>query len=754
MPNVEGGYVNPYYQEVEDYVVNELNARGTIYGARIRSSRKGANNFPTELAWAYQKIAYVRVTPIGGGTQLGGAHSRIMSNRKGELTLYDSTRNQPKYPLLQSLEISNEGTIGSLLKGKFSFVVYPDLYKNGFRMEDLEDSYFKPGKEVKIEWGWSVIANNGFANKGTMQGIIYNFDWQVNPDLSITANCSIVSKATIAIGLSGEQTNPVQDEETVKDPLGNPVPDSDLAGIIEADIADLYDTDKGTSLSLGQKVYIDKSMTKSGKKFNPYGLGYYAIAMPRSKQDAEASAEIRNQRLEKEEEKKSKSRNIFERTAIGARDAWEWTEQAAEDTGEWTAQAAKDTWNWVVGDSSPESDNPEPNTPPPPIVEPIYYIPLKDITQLINGLMQSGASKTGVTPIFEIKCDGNKTEHYENSIVSCSPERVFFPDDRMGNYGDWAPFKSKSELTLDADGNPFMGANNRRLVNIGNILISTNLIIEVYRKFVKDNQTNIAYKNITTFINDLITEVNFASGEVYQLSARLIEPEMLVSADGKKAGKTGGTAILSIEDTNLCSDVVDEVRPYWLRSDIIKPLIKNISITSKPPGPMATAAYAEARGKAGPQQTDVRTAKDSDIDTTEFDREAKEAKDAFDKLKFAFTKTGTGDKFSTDMKGAFAKFKRASRGSNSGVAKGAHWLNRALYPVDLSLTIDGINGFKFGDVIKTNLIPATYNDKDSDMVFVVTKITHTVKDGVWETKLDTKSRINMGEAKPGRPAKG
>lgn len=686
MPIVEGGYVNPYYQEVEDYVVKELNARGTMYGARIRSSRKGANNFPTELAWAYQKIAYVRVTPIGGGTKLGGAHSKIMSNRKGELTLYDSTRNQPKYPLLQSLEISNEGTIGSLLKGKFSFVVYPDLYKNGFRMEDLEDSYFKPGKEVKIEWGWSVIANNGSANKGTMQGIIYNFDWQVNPDLSITANCSIVSKATIAIGLSGEQTNPNQDAETTKDPLGNPIPDSDLAGIIEADIADLQKSGKGSSVSLGQKVYIDKSTTKSGKKFAPYGLGYYAIAIPKSQQDSE------------------------------------------------------------------DGDGKEKKAPP--IVEPVYYTPLKDITQLINGLMQSGASKTGVTPIYEIKCDGNKTEHYENSIVSCSPERVFFPDDWMGNYGDWAPFKSKSELTLDADGNPFMGANNRRLVNIGNILISTNLIIEVYRKFVKDNQTNIAYKNITTFINDLITEVNFASGEVYQLSARLIEPEMLVSADGKKAGKTGGTAILSIEDNNLCSDVVDEVRPYWLRSDIIKPLIKNISITSKPPGPMATAAYAEARGKAGPQQTDVRTAKDSDIDTTEFDREAKEAKDAFDKLKFAFTKTGAGDKFSTDMKGAFAKFKRASRGSNSGVAKGAHWLNRALYPVELSLTIDGINGFKFGDVIKTNLIPATYNDKDSDMVFVVTKITHTVKDGVWETKLDTKSRINMGEAKPGRPAKG
>lgn len=686
MPVVEGGYVNPYYQEVDPKVQAELNARGSFYGARVRSSRKDAASFPRNLAWSYQKVAYVRVTPVGGGPVLGGAYSRVMSDRKGDLTLYDSTRNQPKYPLLQSLEISNEGTIGSLLKGKFTFVVYPDLYKTGFRIESLEESYFKPGKEVTIQWGWSAYASNSESNTGKMTGIIYNFDWQVNPDLSITANCAIVSKATIAIGLSGEQTNPNQDAEPDKDPLGNPVPDSDFAGLIEADIAALQAAGKGTSVSLGQKVYIDKSETKSGKKFNPYGLGYYAIAIPKSQQDAAA------------------------------------------------------------GDGKPNTK--------PPIVEPIYYTPLKDITQLINGLMVSGSVNTGVPPLYTIVCDGNTTEHYEDSIVSCAPERVFFPDDWMGNYGSWAPFGSFSELTLgpkNVNGTTtveqLVGSNGNRLVNIGNILIATNVVIEIYRKFVKENQTNIEYKNITTFINELITEVNYASGEAYQLSARLIEPEMLASSvkNPGKRGKATDPAILSIEDSNLSATVVSEVDPYWLVSDISKPLIKNISISSKPPGPMATAAYAEARGKSGPQQTDVRTAKDSEVDTAKFDKEFQESERAYKELKWSFAKTGAGAKFSTDMKGAFAKYKRASRG-NPGKAKGAHWLNRALYPVELSVTLDGINGFKFGDVLKTNLIPKTYNAEESDMVFVVTKITHTIKDGIWETKLDTKSRINMGQS--------
>lgn len=709
MPVIEGGYVNPYYQEVDEMVARELKARGGFYGARVRSSRHDAASFPRNLAWSYQKVAYVRVTPVDGGPVLGGAYSRVMSDRKGELTLYDSTRNQPKYPLLQSLEISNEGTIGSLLKGKFSFTVYPDLYKTGFRIETLEESYFKPGKEVTIQWGWSTYADNSESNTGKMSGIIYNFDWQVNQDLSITANCSIVSKASIAVGLSGEQTNPQQDEEDTKDPLGNPVPNSDLAGIIELDMSKLKMDSVirslvGSSLSLGQKRYIDKTKTHSGRIFNPYGLGYYAIAVPKSKQDS----------------------------AIG--------DGEGGDGEEMDMEAMKKQ----MEDALKKQDN-KPKKAKPPVVEPIYYIPLKDITELINGLMTFGYKMTGIAPLYKIMCDGNVTEHYKDSIVSCAPERVFFPDDWMGNYGAWKPFESDSDLTKGTDGKPLRSPTGDRLVNIGNILISTNVIIETYRKFVKENQTNIAYKNISSFINELIKEVNYASGEVYQLSARLIEPEMLSSKTRK--GKSTDPAILSIEDSNLAASVVAEITPFWLVSDISAPLIKNMSISAKPPATMAAAAYAEARGKQGPQQTDVRTAKDKDIDTSQYDKEFNDAKKTYEELKWSFMRTGAGDKFTTDMKGAFAKYKRASRGA-PGIANGSHWLNRALYPVELSLTLDGINGFKFGDVIKTNLIPKMYNEKETDMVFVITKITHTIQNGSWETVLNTKSRINMGQSSP------
>jgi hypothetical protein len=73
---------------------------------------------------------------------------------------------------------------------------------------------------------------------------------------------------------------------------------------------------------------------------------------------------------------------------------------------------------------------------------------------------------------------------------------------------------------------------------------------------------------------------------------------------------------------------------------------------------------------------------------------------------------------------------------------GAHWLNMAIYPIELTLTIDGINGFKFGDVIKTNLIPSHYNTRWG-VVFTVTKIIHKVTPSTWETTLHTAARLPL-----------
>ncbi len=754
-----GTKYNPFYRNVDGDVQSELNRRGDFYGSRVRSGRvpEGTKGFPDaeKLLWSYGKTAYAIVS--AKGITLGTSSTRVMSDRKGNLTLYDSTRNQPKYPLLQSVELSNEGTIGSLLKGSFTFTVYPDISSDGFIMEGLEEAFFKPGNEVKIKYGWSV--RDGGPNNGQLTGIIYNFDWSVNPDLSITAKCSVVSKATIAIGVSGEQTNP-DAGGTQTDPLGQPIPDGDLAGVIERDVKSLGGVNN-TSVSEGTSKYYPKSQVVSGK------LDYYVIGMPMSLVDMPTDKLNQQQQVSQSnyqaQQKIADDKNAIVKQFEGDyakaisdlnsaendnRENLSYLEDGKTVTvtkGEYVDRAkrivadlenrirkeykakfpndtdvgANDVVNQVKNRSSainqpppsgtstpPQTTSPGPygaGKSPPPIVQPVYYIKLGDLTTYINKVLEGTPL---ASDLFVIESN-NSTQHL-SEIVSSTPEEVYFPDQDMGGYGDFIPFKPG----FLKDGGEGGG------VNIYNILISTTTVIDVYRSFVKENQTSIEYKNITGFFDELIKKVNFASGEMYQLATQLLDPP--------KGGN--GRAQLSIEDTNISKSTTDKVTPYGFYATIAKPILKSVSISCKPPAASAAAAYTQARGQNSKGQTDVRF--NAAGDTDEFTSAQTQIKDQ----KEQFKSNGAGPTFSTGMKGNYAKYKRSAKSDPN-----YHWLNKVLYPIDLTLTIDGIDGIKFGDVIKTNLIPSRYTKEN--MVFVVTKIGHTIQNGVWETTINTKARI-------------
>jgi len=64
------------------------------------------------------------------------------------------------------------------------------------------------------------------------------------------------------------------------------------------------------------------------------------------------------------------------------------------------------------------------------------------------------------------------------------------------------------------------------------------------------------------------------------------------------------------------------------------------------------------------------------------------------------------------------------------------------YPLTLELTIDGIEGFNFGDTITSNYLPSRYRlEQGARVVFTVTKYTHTIKGNDWQTDLSCISRI-------------
>jgi hypothetical protein len=117
-------YVNPFFQQVDSFVKNELKVRQNIYGRRVRGV--GAS-YPKQVEWSYGKTAWGIVTSKNvKGVTLGLPGSKVMSDSKGNLTLYNASRNVPNKPLLSEIEITNEGPLGSMLRGVFKFTIYPE----------------------------------------------------------------------------------------------------------------------------------------------------------------------------------------------------------------------------------------------------------------------------------------------------------------------------------------------------------------------------------------------------------------------------------------------------------------------------------------------------------------------------------------------------------------------------------------------------------------------------------------------------
>jgi hypothetical protein len=723
MPVVGGTYVNPFYRNVDNSVRAELNQRANYYGRRVRSTRAGA--YETGIAWSYQKKSWARVKSVDPAYTLGMAGSKIMSNRIGDLTLYNSQRNVPNKALLKSLELSNEGTIGSLMKGKFTFILYPYMTTQGFELGVIERAFFTPGAEVEVSWGWSVSANNAAANNGRFKGIIYNFNWSVNPDLSITADCSIVSAATIAMGQSGDQSTAKDTAAAPVAVLGSPINGPNLASVIDKDLASPTFAAIGT---LAPGTASPPIPGIEGAGIIP-GVGTAARGWPGAGY-------------------------IPEYWGIGL------LHQEVEPETNAPAPAGTPPGSAVARSTAP----------PPPVAKTYFYTSLEHVVSFMNILIDSleatgGAPNDRMSSLFEVQVRSNITA-YNAIMKSAYPFDVFFPDDQNGFYGPaCTPFPAANAFLRQIPGPgpggpPPYGPVSGNTIAIGHILLGTDFIKNTYKEFVEDNSANIPYKNITSFFESIVKKINEATGDFYQLSViQMDRPVGGFSAPGA-AGvgyARANRSILSIEDSHISETASAGVIPYQFGANIFKPLIKSAQISCKPPAAMATAAYAGARGSGPanmkPNNALVDSTRTADKDVASFNQERTGNPagtppppgapggafgDIFSKA-FNASLSGFNNSWGEQFRGALVTYKKMSvdRPGNT-----AHWLHAAAYPIDFTLTIDGINGFKFGDTISTTVVPKRYNTL-YNMVFTVTKISHKIDEGGWETTLNTKARIEM-----------
>jgi hypothetical protein len=168
-------------------------------------------------------------------------------------------------------------------------------------------------------------------------------------------------------------------------------------------------------------------------------------------------------------------------------------------------------------------------------------------------------------------------------------------------------------------------------------------------------------------------------------------------------------------------------------------IVRTMNLSAKLPDKMQSVAYVAARSNFAQNQTvslaELISGQPKRDDTVKFNLED---------LKLAKEQVGSGpnDDAVNTLKGqlqAYYTDVTAKGDSTSGAKLPNAW---QLVPLDLSITLDGINGFNFGNVISTNYLPSRYFDsKGQKIIFTVSKVEHSISEGDWTTTLSTLCRL-------------
>lgn len=366
----------------------------------------------------------------------------------------------------------------------------------------------------------------------------------------------------------------------------------------------------------------------------------------------------------------------------------------------------------------------------------IYYLTLNSLVEYFNKRVLTQIERYEKQKIsFSSDLRLQKPEEFTaqsestfyKELVSSEPENILFSNQLNSKYGDVSYEVPDVEWKFDDS-----------TVNLGEILISTDLIIETFDKLSKEHEDEPAQKSISAFLSELFTKISYVSGGVYQLTTVIDEPPRFIVNNGGVEGTR-----LVVVDKNYTSK--STIVPYLFTRTINKSLIKDMSMSSQLPNESAVQMYSGGKTgmTAGRGGNANRIIEGSPADDGEEVDEPDESKKAIDQLIESKKSMGQqGSTFTTrsNLRSALTKYKA---NPPDYVKDSGGWIDKTLYPISLTLKIDGIGGLRFGNVITTDWLPDKYKTEGNEIVFVITKVDHTISGNQWETTIETQCRMKQ-----------
>jgi len=345
----------------------------------------------------------------------------------------------------------------------------------------------------------------------------------------------------------------------------------------------------------------------------------------------------------------------------------------------------------------------------------IKYVTLEFICAAVNATLKSNSKNFDN---HEYICDGTVSNGWlYEELVSSDPKSILFPG--FSTYGDKDLLEGVNGLTMKAG----------KVVDLSKILVSTDFLNELLTKMKETKTATTNFKDVDVTVANLFKnifeKIDKCSGGLYKLT--------LTNPQTKERAKNDLNKWLILDTLYVPGTQTICTIPVIASSGKgYSGIARSVSMTSKLPGAMATAQFVSAASTltgASPAIIGVQTntTVPDDITLSEVETQLQ------DNAKAALTNGFTTDDIA-NIEASLNKYKIAVAPDNK-----SDWRKGFPIPIELSVTLDGIKGFRFGNTIKIDYLPEGYEN----VVFTVTKIVHVIENNDWTTQLSTVCRTKV-----------
>jgi len=362
--------------------------------------------------------------------------------------------------------------------------------------------------------------------------------------------------------------------------------------------------------------------------------------------------------------------------------------------------------SWGTADNSAEKKEAKEAQEEAPAEDvPKYYISLEKLVVLIKEQILNASSPK--MKEIALKCDSATTlgnMPVADNLISANPVEMLFPG--FCNYGETHSY------SFQAYDSSFSGGDlSKTMLSIPWL---TDTLIELGKSTQDKSKSTDA--TIAKFFKIIFDKIYQNSGTRFKLS---------LSTNPKNEKE------FLIVDVNYVE--VSTLKVLELTAVTKDSICRSISLSAKIPSALVTMAYtknantiSEANGTgynvlAGGEPSPAESSETAEPTLAEI-------RTAIDAAPLTTTTI-------TSLESALKRVYIG--GTDPTVTKEA-----VAYPIDFSATIDGLEGFIFGNAITTNYLPSVYHDATGQKVaFTITKVEHTISNNDWTTTLSTVCRI-------------